>query len=193
MGEARVRLDRLRETFADSAARWMFARSTWEDRTVAELLARPLELAYRADAATLRSMRLPERDCHSNAERYAIARADAAAQPVLGWWRQANVLVLHSVIEIRGRLICVTPSDVDPSPRFPFIRDPRLVWGRDAEGRFCSRDGRRIGPGLRIDPDQVIADTALILSRLRSGMNPYEAVKIAIGSGSLRAAASRHR
>lgn len=186
MGEARVRLDRLRSVFADSAERWMFARSIWEDRAVAEILACPAELAYRADPATLRSMGLPERDCHSNAERYAAVRADAAARPVLGWWRQANVLLLHSVVEIRGRLICVTPSDVDPNPTFVFIRDPRLMWDSDADGRFCRRDGHRIGPGLRIDPDQVIADTALILSRLQSGMNPYEAVKVAIGSGPRR-------
>ncbi len=193
MGEAKARLDRLRQTFADSAMRWMFTRAAWEDRAVAEILACPTEVAYRADPATLRSLGLPERDCHSNAERYADARTDAAARAVLGWWRQANVLVLHSVVEIRGRLICVTPSDVDPSPQLPFIRDPRLVWESDAEGRFCRRDGHRIGPGLRIDPDQVIADTALILSRLQSGMNPYEAVKIAIGSGSARATGSRRR
>lgn len=193
MGEARVRLGRLRDTFADTAARWMFARSAWEDRAVAELLARPADLAYRADPATLRNLGLPERDCHSNVERYAAARADAAARPVLGWWRQANVLVLHSVVEIRGRLICVTPTDIDPRPYFPFVRDPRLEWDSDDEERFCRLDGRRIGPGLRIDPDQVIADTALILSRLRSGMNPYEAVKIPIGSGSLRATTVQRR
>ena len=191
MGEARARLDRLRATFTDSAERWMFARSAWEDRAVAEVLACPVEPAHRADPSTLRSLALPERDCHSNAERYAAAWAGAAARPVPGWWRQANVLVLHSVVEIHGRLICATPSDVDPSPSFPFIRDPRLVWDSDAEGRFCRRDGHRIGPGLRIDPDQVIADTALILSRLQSGMNPYEAVKVTIGSGSTRATASR--
>ena len=192
MGEARARLERLRETFADSAERWMFARSPWEDRAVADILATPAEVAYRANPATLRQLGLPERDCHTNAERYA-ARIDAAAWPVLGWWRQPNVLVLHSVVEIGGRLICVTPSDVDPSPHFPFIRDPRLAWDGDADGRFCRRDGRRIGPGLRIVPDQVIAETALILSRLESGMNPYEAVKVAIGSGSLRATGSRRR
>lgn len=193
MGEAKARLDRLREIFADSAARWMFARTAWEDRAVAEILACPAEVAHRVDPATLRRHRLPERDCHSNAERYAAARADAAARSVLGWWRQANVLVLHSVVEIHGRLICVTPSDVDPNPGFPFIRDPRLVWDSDAEGRFCRRDGHRIGPGLRIDPDQVIADTALILSRLQSGMNPYEAVRVAIGSGAPRTRVSQRR
>ncbi len=193
MGEARFKLDRLRETFADSAARWMFARSPWEDRAVVEILACPAEVAYRTDSATLRRLGLPERDCHSNVERYAAARTDIAAWPVLGWWRQPNVLVLHSVVEIDGRLICVTPSDVDSSPSFPFIRDTRLMWDSDDDGRVCRRDGRRIGPGLRIDPDQVIADTRLILSRLQSGMNPYEAVKIAIGSGSLRTTASRRR
>ena len=193
MAEARARLERLRATFADSATRWMFPRTAWEDRAVAEILACPAEVAVRANPTALRSLGLPERDCHSNAERYAAARADAAARPVLGWWRQTNVLVLHSVVEIRDRLICVTPSDVDPSPSFPFVRDPRLVWDSDAAGRFCRRDGHRIGPGLRIDPDQVIADTALILSRLQSGMNPYEAVKVTIGSGLPLGTASRRR
>ncbi len=187
MGEAKFRLDRLRHDFVESAERWMFPRSQWEDDAVAEILSHPVEVAHRADSALLRRLKLGARDCHTNAERYALARANAAALPVLGWWRQPNVLLLHSVVEVDGRLVCVTPSDVDPSPTFPFVRDARLVWDSDEEGRFCRRDGRRIGPGLRIDPDQVIADTALILIRLRSGMNPYEAVKVTIGAGSITA------
>jgi len=186
MGEAKVRMDRLRDTFTHSAERWMFARSLWEDRTVAEILSYPVEQAQRADPAMLRKLNLTARDCHDNAERYAAGRKDITVRAVLGWWRQANVLVLHSVVDIGGRLVCVTPSDVDPSPSFSFVRDKRLVWDADARGRFCRRAGQRIGPGLRIDPDQVIADTALILSRLRSGMNPYEAVKIQIGAGTMQ-------
>jgi hypothetical protein len=185
MGEARVRLDRLRQTFIEGAERWMFDRSAWEDAAVAEILALPVEIAHRPNPAMLRRLGLPERDCHTNAERYAAARANPLVRPVLGWWRQPNVLLLHSVVEMDDRLVCVTPSDVDPSPAFSFVRDPRLVWDEDENDRFCRRDGRRIGPGLRIDPTQVMADTALILARLRSGMNPYEAVKVTIGSGVL--------
>ncbi len=192
MGEAKSRLDRLRHDFVESAERWMFPRSRWEDDAVAEILSYPIEVAHRADSALLQRLNLGARDCHTNAERYALARASAGAVPVLGWWRQPNVLLLHSVVEIEGRLMCVTPSDVDPSPTFAFVRDGRLAWDSDAEGRFCRRDGQRIGPGLRIDPDQVIADTALTLSRLRSGMNPYEAVKVTIGAGSVKKAARRH-
>jgi hypothetical protein len=185
MGEARVKLDKLRHTFIEGAERWMFDKSAWEDNAVVEILSLPVEVAHRPDPAMLRKLGLPERDCHSNAERYAAARADPLVMPVLGWWRQPNVLLLHSVIEMDGRLVCVTPSDVDPSPTFAFVRDPKLTWGEGRSGRFCRRDGQRIGAGLRIDPDQVMADTALILARLRSGMNPYEAVKVAIGAGVL--------
>jgi hypothetical protein len=185
MGEARVKLDRLRNAFIEGAERWMFDKSRWEEDAVAEILSFPVEVAHRQDPALLRKLGLPERDCHTNAERYAGARANPLVRPVLGWWRQPNVLLLHSVIEMDGRLVCVTPSDVDPSPTFAFVRDSKLAWDEGRSDRFCRRDGRRIGPGLRIDPDQVMADTALILARLRSGMNPYEAVKVAIGAGAL--------
>jgi hypothetical protein len=187
MGEAKARLERLRETFLASAEEWMFPPSRWEQEAVREILSRPMERAVRGLPRGAGVLNAPPRECHANALFYATHDPSGRAKLVTGWWRQPNVLVLHSLVEIEGQLYCVTPFDADPSPDFAFIRDPRLRWHEDADGeRYCERDGHRIGPGLRLDAPQVMADTALIKDRLCSGMNPYEAVKVAIGSGSRR-------
>ncbi|WP_019832579.1 hypothetical protein [Sphingomonas sp. PR090111-T3T-6A] len=187
MGEARDRLERLRETFLASAEQWMFPPSRWEQDAVREILALPVERAIRGVPRGAAVLNAPTRECHTNAAFYAEHDPTGRATMVTGWWRQPNVLVLHSLVEIDGQLYCVTPFDADPSRDFPFIRDPKLRWREDEAGeRYCERDGHRIGPGLRLDAPQVMADTALIKDRLESGMNPYEAVKVAIGSGSRR-------
>ena len=187
MGEAKARLERLRETFLGSAEQWMFPPSRWERDAVREILSLPVERAIRGVPRGAAILNAPTRECHTNAKFYAEHDPTGRATMVTGWWRQPNVLVLHSLVEIGGRLYCVTPFDADPSPDFPFIRDPRLCWHEDGAGeRYCERDGHRIGPGLRLDAPQVMADTELIRDRLESGMNPYEAVKVAIGSGRRR-------
>ncbi len=186
MGEAKARLERLRETFLANAEQWMFPPSRWERDAVREILDGPVERAVRSLPRGAAVLNGPLRECHANAEFYAAHDPTGRAKMVTGWWRQPNVLVLHSLVDIDGQLYCVTPSDVDPSPDFTFIRDPKLHWREKDGERVCERDGHCIGPGLRLDAPQVIADTALIKDRLSSGMNPYEAVKVAIGSGSRR-------
>ena len=47
MGEAKARLERLRETFLASAEQWMFPPSRWERDAVREILSLPVERAIR--------------------------------------------------------------------------------------------------------------------------------------------------
>jgi hypothetical protein len=62
---------------------------------------------------------------------------------------------------------------------FKFIADPNLVWRDDAETKvlFCERNGQKVGVGVRADPATVIANISAVIERLRSGMNPLQAMQ----------------
>jgi hypothetical protein len=40
------------------------------------------------------------------------------------------------------------------------------------------REGHEIGPGVRREPEQTLREGSIVRERLKSGMNPYEAMRL---------------
>lgn len=60
--------------------------------------------------------------------RNCLATAALMSRHITGWMAFGTDLILHSVLNISGRWICLTPQLVPANPRFEFTPDPQLSW-----------------------------------------------------------------
>lgn len=176
MGQAKVRREALRQRMLDQGKRWDFPPSPWEAAVCADLREREEEVVIvrRASAEELAWARMPANECHTNARWYAQNDPTGKARAVTGWWVQWPAFVLHSVVEIEGVLICLTPSPMHET-EIPFIPDPRITWIEDGQHYSAVRDGKVIGVGVRVFPAFTMAQGAVVQERLLSGINPLTA------------------
>ena len=135
----------MRQSMLEEGRKWDFPRSEWEIAACAELRNQPVVVVRRAPVQQLNLMRMPANKCHANAHWYAENDPSKKSRRVTGWWIQWPDLVLHSVIEIDGQMICITPIPYDESD-FPFIPDPKISWAENGEVYSAVRDGHIIGP-----------------------------------------------
>lgn len=177
MGEAKRNIAALKASFLAELDRWDFPGSSWEAETAAELADLPRVLVPRYPDHALDYMRMKPKECHVNTRFMQDNDPEGQVRQVTGWWHQGGNYVLHSVIEQPGGLACVTPSPLHPENPFEFIPDPKIEWREEGDYRVAYRDGHPIGPGIRTDPQQELADLAEMRKRLHSGMNPYEAIR----------------
>jgi hypothetical protein len=146
----------------------------WELATVKEIMGLPVITAQRAPADQLEYMRMEPRGCHANAHFMEKNDPQRRMKQIVGWWPQDMVFVLHSIVRTCDGYMCVTPADfkMNPETHFKFIPDPKIKIRPDGKIRSYYRDGVKIGPGVRHDPTQTVADTEIVRQRLYSGMDP---------------------
>ena len=99
---------------------------------------------------------------------------------IVGWWRQGDKYVLHSVVNYRGQYLCFTPVDESllPDSHFEFLPDPKIEIREADDQNAYYRDGVKIGAGVRVDPYRTIADAKVVRDRLLAGVEPYAAVRM---------------
>lgn len=155
---------------------WNFPPSPEEDALVAELQTMPVRTVTRYPPDVLEWMRMPPHECHANALFMERNDPDGKMRRVSGWIIEPGRYVLHSVVDQGGELVCVTPAPMVPLVEFPFVPDPEIEWRERGEYVSAYRRGRKIGPGVRLDPLETIRQVKQIKERLRAGMNPYDAM-----------------
>src|ERR1700682_734226 len=132
MGQAKVRREALRQELLKNSKEWDFATSLWEAALCAELREGAVVVVPRAPPEQLAWSRMPAQECHAIARWYAKNDPSGKARMITGWWVQWPNFVLHSVVEVEGRLICITPSAFGET-EIPFISDPKITWTEDGE------------------------------------------------------------
>jgi hypothetical protein len=174
MGQAKIRREAQRQEMLEQSSKWDFAASPWESAVCAELQEEAVALVRRASAQELAWARMPANQCHANSRWYAENDPTGNARAVTGWWVQWPNFVLHSVIETNGQLICVTPS-LFREFEIPFIRDPKIKWIEDGDAYSAIRNGKIVGPGVRMFPEFTMAQNAIVRERLFAGIDPLRA------------------
>ncbi|NCM95856.1 MAG: hypothetical protein GW948_00615 [Rhodobacterales bacterium] len=177
MGEAKRKLETVRAEFLAELEKWSFPATDWEWATVEEIRRLPVIKVHRVTDEDLAWMRMPARQCHVNARFMERKDPEGRSKQITGWWLQDGNYVLHSIVNQRGKLICVTPAPLQPENPFDFIPDPKIEWREEGDFLEAYRDRVKIGPGVRSNPTNVIAELDVIRQRLLSGMNPYKAVQ----------------
>ena len=175
MGEAKRKKETVRAEYLTELAKWAFPPTEWEVVTVEEIKRLPVIKVDRASDRDLESMCMPPRKCHANARYRAENDPEGRSKQVTGWWLQDGNYVLHSIVNQRGRYVCVTPAPLHPENPFHFIPDPKIEWREVGDYREAYRGGVQIGPGIRSNPSQAIAEINVMRQRLLSGMNPHKA------------------
>src|ERR1700682_1693078 len=148
MGQAKIRREALRQETLKKSEEWNFPASPWEAAVCAELQEEAVVLVRRAPAEQLAWSRMLASQCHGNARWYTKNDPSGKARMVTGWWVQWPNFVLHSVVEIEGRLICITPSSFHDDGEIPFIPDAKISWIEDGDVYSAVRSGQIGGSGV---------------------------------------------
>ncbi|SEI22559.1 hypothetical protein [Tardiphaga sp. OK245] len=172
MGQAKIRREALRLELLSKCSEWDFPASAWEADLCSELREQDVLLVPRASAEQLAWARMPANQCHANARWYEKNDPTGNARAVVGWWVQWPNFVLHSIIETKGQLICITPSSIKEM-KIPFIRDPKISWVEDGDVYSAIRNDHVIGHGVRMFPAYTAAQTAVFRDRLLAGIDPF--------------------
>lgn len=175
MGEAKRKREQLRQLMLRETDQWSFPPSPEEAALVAKLDVLPSVTARRVPEDQIAYMRMPGKECHANCAWYASNDPEGKARHVLGWWRQPEAYVLHSVIERDGQHVCITPQLQGTPATFEFVPDAEIEVRDEGDVRVFYRDGRRWHPGVRARPQEMIEHMEKVRRRLRAGGNPYKA------------------
>jgi len=170
----------LRDVLLAEVDRWAFPETDWERATVEEIARLPAITVHRVDAAQLKWMGMKPRECHVNARFMEKNDPEGRTKRIVGWWRQGDRYVLHSIVDHRDQYLCFTPVDENmvPESQFEFLPDPKIEIREENGHNSYYRDGVKIDAGVRADPSQTIAHAKVVRERLLSGMDPYEAVRL---------------
>jgi hypothetical protein len=174
MGQAKIQREALRKKMLDKGKDWDFPASSWEAAVCTDLREEDVVMVHRASPGQLAWARMPANECHTNARWYAKNDPTGSARAVSGWWVQWPNFVLHSVVEIEGALICITPSAFNET-EFPFILDPKISWVENGEHYSAVRDDKIVGVGVRVFPAFTMAQNAIVRERLLAGAHPLNA------------------
>jgi hypothetical protein len=177
MGEAKRNRERLVALVTEQIALWNNPPSEAEADAVAEVSRLPVRTVRRYPGRTLAQMNMLPNECHVNALFMERNDPDRECRRISGYWPQIGNYVVHSVVERRGVLMCVTPTVIPLDDVFPFIPDPDIEWVEEGNGHCAFRKGYRLGIGLRSDPERQIAENRVMLERIAAGMHPNEAAK----------------
>jgi hypothetical protein len=174
MGEARRRKEQLRSIMMEELTTMAAAPSEQELQLAAELLLLPAAWAQRESPERLAWANMQPRQCHPNVAAYVRLDPNQRSIHRVGWWKQGAQFVLHSVVEIDGAFVCLTPQQPGVPDRFPFVLDPKITLSDDGGGIIgFRRDGQPFPKVVRANPAPVIQVAKLGLDRLASGMDPH--------------------
>ena len=136
----------------------------------------------RAGAAVLAAMGMEPMDCHENSRAFA---ADVpGAEWVLGWWDLGHAWTLHSVVRVRGSLVCVTPPPrPDCAGTLAYVADPALTVSVEERGDALvfsfARDGSPVDgfPLVRKAPDALRTAAERMQADLAAGADPHAVMR----------------
>ena len=166
--------------------RWAFPVTEWERATIAEILKLPTVRVTRVDAGFLSGLGMLSKQCHQNASVFSARMAQQGARIITGWIKNARVLTLHSIVQLDGRYFCVTPTPAEREIEFDFIPDPAVEALKIPGGFSLQRNTVPLGIGLRRFSDQDQRWFAEAVARLKSGIDPSEAISFQLAAGSDR-------
>ncbi|KQX38206.1 hypothetical protein ASD04_11340 [Devosia sp. Root436] len=154
-----------------------FPPSAREAATYAEVIALPRVVARRPPTKDLLEAGFVPYDCHRNCADQAANDPKTASRHVVGWLPYGEDLILHSIAEIAGRWLCLTPQFVASPSRFDFIPDPHIEWRYldDGVSKTVFRHGHEMPEALRKDPHRHIRMRDEFLAMVKTGMSPLEA------------------
>ena len=176
MGEASRRRAEQRKIILLELDAFLPPASQWESDLLAEINALPALTVPRASADQLAWAKMKPRACHQNCQWQEANDPEGKTTSVDGWWKRPIGLYLHHSVVLRdGQHICITPAPTWPFEEIEFAPDPKLAWRDIDGGRFCERNGRRVGLGVRVNPARTIREYTLVRDRVLAGMDPMKA------------------
>jgi len=151
--------------------------SDWEARTLVELSELPRVIVTRPPAEGLLAAGMVLHDCHSNCASQAANDPQQATRHVWGWWIYGPTVVLHSVVEMAGTWLCLTPQARRLPPRFQFIPDTAIEWRASTDRLFNQpyRNGVPLPNALRKYPERHIEMLDELVRLMAAGMSAYDA------------------
>lgn len=172
-----LRREELGELALRNASQLAFPPTDWEADTLAEVLALPRVTVTRPPEEELLAAGMLPYDCHSNCSAQAANDPERATCHVWGWLILGSNLILHSVVEVRGQWLCLTPQLVRAASRFQFIPDPFIEWreSRDGNSREAFRGGVMLPMGLRKYPEHHVRMWDQFHILVTSGMSAFDA------------------
>ena len=157
-----------------------FPPSAWEAETLNQVLTLPRVTVTRPPPDQLLAAGMAPYDCHRNCAEQEANDPDRRSRHVWGWLINGSDLILHSVVEIGGKWVCLTPQLIPASPTFQFIPDPTIEW-RDEPGtaiRNAFRNGTPVPDALRKYPELHIRMRDEFFRLVATGVQPYEARQV---------------
>ncbi|CDZ41590.1 Hypothetical protein NGAL_HAMBI1145_59680 [Neorhizobium galegae bv. officinalis] len=159
-------------------ASWLaFPATEWEAQTLREVLLLPRVIVTRPPEEQLLAAEMVPYDCHANCSRQEANDPERTSRHVCGWIIDSSDLILHSVVEMSGQWLCLTPQLV-PGPRhFEFIPDPLIEWRDtdDGSARDAIREGMPLPHALRKYPERHIRMRDELLRLVASGTSVIDA------------------
>ena len=157
-----------------------FPLSEIEEATLAEVLQLPQVEVTRPPYDRLLAAGMVPYDCHRNCAMQVANDPDGRSQHISGWLPYGDNLILHSVVQVHGEWICLTPQLVSAPHRFSFIPDPHLEWraGNDGLSWYPYRNGELLPSALRRDPARNIRMWNEFKSLVDNGMSAFDAREV---------------
>ncbi|RWN59441.1 MAG: hypothetical protein EOR99_33515 [Mesorhizobium sp.] len=159
-----------------NAEQLAFPPTEWEANTLAEVLTLPRVTVTRPPEGQLLAAGMLPYDCHVNCSAQAANDTDRLSRHVWGWWIYGSDLILHSVVEMSGHWLCLTPQLVQAPSQFQFIPDPFIEWLETSDGaRDAFRGEVRLPKGLRKYPEHHLRMRDELHDLIASGMSVIDA------------------
>ena len=153
--------------------------SQWEADTLAEVLTFQRVVVTRPPRDQLLSAGFAPYNCHLNCAEHTANDPEKSSRHVSGWLVHGYDLILHSVVEMRGQWLCLTPQLVDVAPQFQFIPDAVIDWRENAHGgKDPFRRGVAVPGVLRKYPEFHVRMSAKFSELVASGLSTREAAAI---------------
>lgn len=150
--------------------------SEWEAKVLADVIALPRVTVLRPPRAQLLALGMLPYHCHANCALQAANDPEQLSRHVSGWLIDGPDLILHSVIEMRGRWFCMTPQYVPAPPQFQFTPDPLIEWRDASDGaRLAFRGGSQLPEVLRKYPEHHIRMRDELRRLIAAGMSVADA------------------
>lgn len=169
----------LDELVLRNAEQMAFPPTEFEKRALAEVISLPRVTVTRPPAEQLLAAGMLPYQCHVNCSDQAAKDPDQVTRHVSGWLINGSALILHSVVEMHGQWLCLTPQLIQVPPQFEFIPDNLIEWlETDGGDRLPLRRGMMLPDALRKYPEHHIRMTDAFRDLMASGMSASDARKM---------------
>lgn len=176
MTDGTRRNEELAELVLRNAEQMAFPPSEREAHVLADVLSLPRVTVTRPPQAQLLALDMRPYHCHANCAAQAANDPEQLSRHVSGWLIDGPDLILHSVVEMRGKWFCLTPQLVPAASQFQFIPDPLIEWREAGDGaRRAFRGGVVLPEVLRKYPEHHILMRNELHRLIAAGMSIADA------------------